>query len=345
MEGGEVRELPVIDIRLAKGSTRPALVKQLKDALTTVGFIYLAGVDGFDEVELLRLTRWFFSLPMESRMKISKKCFNSNCDFEYRGYFPVIPGAISHKEGFEIGAVQDQPQNPPNCIAAKFLNEPNQWPTDPFGDTAFNEYFKTWMETYHHNMTEASLELLRLISEGFDAPSEFFTSLFTPTHLSTLRLIRYPPRHDPPESARDGDYVIQTAEHKDSVMITLLATFKEYPGLQVRWTDDSLMDVPHRPGHLVVNIGSLLAAISGGTLKATSHRIVDVCGERFSVPYFLEPRYDANINQCLPGGTPALCDDPGHKVYYGPWVFEKITKFAEYKDLITRVGNGGVAVV
>ncbi|KAK3879969.1 hypothetical protein Pcinc_015496 [Petrolisthes cinctipes] len=91
------------------------------------------------------------------------------------------------------------------------------------------------------------------------------------------------------------------------------------------------MDVPHRPGHLVVNIGSLLAAISGGTLKATSHRIVDVCGERFSVPYFLEPRYDANINQCLPGGTPALCDDPGHKVYYGPWVFEKITKFAEYK--------------
>lgn len=54
------KELPVIDLRLAKGSTRGALVKQLREALTTVGFIYLKGVEGFDEVELLRLTKWFY---------------------------------------------------------------------------------------------------------------------------------------------------------------------------------------------------------------------------------------------------------------------------------------------
>nr|XP_027230375.1 1-aminocyclopropane-1-carboxylate oxidase-like [Penaeus vannamei] len=91
--------LPVIDLRLARGSTRPALVQQLKKALTEVGFIYLVGVEGYDEEELLRLTKWFFSLPLEMRMRISKKSFNPECEHEYRGFFPVIPGEVSHKEG------------------------------------------------------------------------------------------------------------------------------------------------------------------------------------------------------------------------------------------------------
>ncbi|KAG7166231.1 1-aminocyclopropane-1-carboxylate oxidase-like, partial [Homarus americanus] len=281
------KELPVIDLRLAKGTTRGALVKQLREALTDVGFIYLAGVDGCDEGELLRLTHWFFSLPIETRMKISKKSFNPASDYEYRGYFPVIQGEVSHKE-------------------EKIFYEDNQWPVDPSGDTTFTDYFR---------MTEASLELLRLISEGFDAPTEFFTPLFTPDHLSTLRLIHYPPRPHPPESARVGEVVIQTGEHRDSVMLTLLTTFKQYPGLQVRWKDDSILDVPHRPGLLVVNIGMVLAAISG-------------------VPFFLEPRYHGNINIVLPGGTPTLTTDPEEEVPYGPWIFNKITRFAEYKDLI-----------
>ncbi|KAK8725881.1 hypothetical protein OTU49_010535 [Cherax quadricarinatus] len=227
------KELPVIDLRLAKGSTRGSLVRQLREALTTVGFTYLTGVDGYDENELLRLTRWFFSLPLEDRMKISRKCFNPECKNEYRGYFPVIPGEVSHKEGFEIGPKMDtEPMNPeslktkmdtepmnPESLKTKdtestnlesfmiqFFYEENQWPDDPSGHTATAKYFKTWMENYHQKMTEAALELLRLIAEGFDAPSDFFTSLFVPRHLSTLRLIHYPARTDAPEWARDGEY-------------------------------------------------------------------------------------------------------------------------------------------
>ncbi|XP_042226693.1 1-aminocyclopropane-1-carboxylate oxidase-like [Homarus americanus] len=338
------KELPVIDLRLAKGTTRGALVKQLREALTDVGFIYLAGVDGCDEGELLRLTHWFFSLPIETRMKISKKSFNPASDYEYRGYFPVIQGEVSHKEGFEVGAKLETQLSSPDKLEEKIFYEDNQWPVDPSGDTTFTDYFRTWMENYHQKMTEASLELLRLISEGFDAPTEFFTPLFTPDHLSTLRLIHYPPRPHPPESARVGEVVIQTGEHRDSVMLTLLTTFKQYPGLQVRWKDDSILDVPHRPGLLVVNIGMVLAAISGGKLKATSHRVIDCCGDRFSVPFFLEPRYHGNINIVLPGGTPTLTTDPEEEVPYGPWIFNKITRFAEYKDLIKRVAKDGTSM-
>lgn len=335
--------LPVIDLRLARGSTRPALVQQLKKALTEVGFIYLVGVEGYDEEELLRLTKWFFSLPLEMRMRISKKSFNPECEHEYRGFFPVIPGEVSHKEGFEMGPKVENRPIPAKTVAARLFNEDNQWPTeDPAGDANMPKHFRTWMEEYHSNMTEASLELLRLIAEGFEAPTEFFTPMFTGNHLSTLRLIHYPPRPNPPEEARDGEYVIQTAEHRDTVMVTLLATFKDYPGLQVRWIDDTLLDVPHRPGHLVVNIGALLATISGGKLKATRHRIIDCCGDRFSVPFFLEPRYDANINVVLPGGTPELSSDEDECVEYGPWLFKLTTRFAEYRDLIERASKESI---
>lgn len=61
------------------------------------------------------------------------------------------------------------------------------------------------MENYTENMTEAALEILRLIAEGFGAPSEFYTDIFRQPHLSTLRLIQYPARPNPPDDARDGD--------------------------------------------------------------------------------------------------------------------------------------------
>lgn len=110
----------------------------------------------------------------------------------------------------------------------------------------------------------------------------------------------------------------------------------------MRWIDDTLLDVPHRPGHLVVNIGALLATISGGKLKATRHRIIDCCGDRFSVPFFLEPRYDANINVVLPGGTPELSSDEDECVEYGPWLFKLTTRFAEYRDLIERASKESI---
>ena len=62
MSEAPVRSLPVIDLGQAAcgGAARAALVTQLRRALTEVGFLYLKGVNGFDEDELLRITKWFF---------------------------------------------------------------------------------------------------------------------------------------------------------------------------------------------------------------------------------------------------------------------------------------------
>lgn len=54
---------------------------------------------------------------------------------------------------------------------------------------------------------------------------------------------------------------------------------------------------------------------------------------RLSVPFFLEPKFDANVNVVLPGCEPR---DTKAK-HYGPWLCEKISKWAEYKGLMARL--------
>lgn len=62
------------------------------------------------------------------------------------------------------------------------------------------------------------------------------------------------------------------------------------------------------------------------------------------MPFFLEPWYHSNINLTLPTGTPALTDNPKEVVEYGPWLFRKMTLFAEYRDLIERSAKEGATL-
>jgi isopenicillin N synthase-like dioxygenase len=55
--------------------------------------------------------------------------------------------------------------------------------------------------------------------------------------------------------------------------------------------------VPPMAGAFIVNIGELLEVATGGYLRATEHR-VNLTGpatERISVPFFFNPRLDAQI--------------------------------------------------
>jgi isopenicillin N synthase-like dioxygenase len=45
----------------------------------------------------------------------------------------------------------------------------------------------------------------------------------------------------------------------------------------------------------VVNLGEMLAKMTGNQLKATKHRVLDIGVERYSCPFFFEPFYLAMI--------------------------------------------------
>ena len=55
------------------------------------------------------------------------------------------------------------------------------------------------------------------------------------------------------------------------------------------------IDVDPLPGAFIVNIGEMLEIASGGYLRATEHRVGLSTRERISVPYFFNPRLDAQI--------------------------------------------------
>lgn len=46
---------------------------------------------------------------------------------------------------------------------------------------------------------------------------------------------------------------------------------------------------------LSIHCGDMLSAIGGGALAATPHRVLGGSGERFSVGYFLEPEFVAEV--------------------------------------------------
>ncbi|MCV7088674.1 isopenicillin N synthase family oxygenase [Mycobacterium interjectum] len=95
-------------------------------------------------------------------------------------------------------------------------------------------------------------------------------------------------------------------------------------GLQVRRAtggSNGWIDVPPVAGAFIVNIGELLEVATGGYLRATEHRVnLDATAtERISVPFFFNPRLDAQLPVLsLPGELAALAaarHDPADPIF------------------------------
>ena len=48
-------------------------------------------------------------------------------------------------------------------------------------------------------------------------------------------------------------------------------------------------------GGLVVNLGDTFERVTNFKLKATKHRVLDIGVERYSSPFFFDPKYSAVI--------------------------------------------------
>jgi isopenicillin N synthase-like dioxygenase len=71
-----------------------------------------------------------------------------------------------------------------------------------------------------------------------------------------------------------------------------------YPGLEVEINGEYQAMKPVENA-IVVNIGETLEAISNYKIKATKHRVMDIGKERFSSPFFFDPKYSARITNDL----------------------------------------------
>ena len=103
------------------------------------------------------------------------------------------------------------------------------------------------------------------------------------------------------------NFKLVTPEHCDSGFVTLLSTFM-YHGLQVE-IDGEYRSIEPVKNAIIVNLGETLARISDNKIKATSHRVLDIGQERYSCPFFLDPKFSARISNSVLASARTKCED------------------------------------
>ena len=337
------QQVPRVDVA-PLFATDPAAVVSVDAALAAaardVGFVCIDGMpraavlSPAERAELLAI----FALDDAQKRRLYRRKFAAEHPNVYRGWFPVQPGNLTAKEGIDLGG--DIAHGPALIVPGDPLREPT-----PLPDEAVLPGWRAAIATYYRAMERVAESLLRSLARTLGLPQHYFDAAFH-HGLSTLRLIRYPPRDaaelatvvDPGvwiESHPTRRYVVG-APHTDSGFMTLLAQ-DGVAGLQARLRDGRWVDVPPREGTLVVNFGQVLERWSAGRIRATEHRVLGAGIERSSIPFFYEARAEALIAP-LPI-DPAEAFEP---FLFGDYLWNRITSFVEFRGMqMERACAGG----
>jgi isopenicillin N synthase-like dioxygenase len=289
--------------------------------MTIVGFPALESLGQRARTSLLRL----FEIRGAEQRMLWKKNFAPENPNLYRGWFPLESGEAGSREGFDIGP--DLVRELPEDGAEDLLYEASAFPPD--------ESLPGWRADaagYYRGMESVGYALLAALSRGMGISENILRDAFQ-DGISTLRLLHYPARDlEAAHSSKlekyfttwDGKRVeIVCGGHVDSGLVTILAQC-DASGLQARSSDGQWLDVPVKTDALAVNFGGLLARWTGGRVRATQHRVLSSGGERFSIPFFFEPRPNTMI---APLPLPGI--ESFEPFQFGDHLWATTTKFPE----------------
>jgi isopenicillin N synthase-like dioxygenase len=243
-----------------------------------------------------------------------------------RSYFPPQPHLAPDnlKEGFEMG---NPVASHADSKSAKInLSESNVWP-----EKSLFESQARLEEMYKELQTFAS-QLLSLLAVSLGKDADHF-SPWLDDSLSTLRLLHYPPvpNDQMQERANQDTAKLSCTPHTDSGILTLLHQ-DTTGGLEVLNVAGEWIPAPYVPDSIVVNIGDLMASVSGGKFTATMHRVrapppkaATSQGSfgRFSVPFFFEPGERSVV---------VPVHGEGESVVYGEHVRKKMATWVEFQE-------------
>jgi isopenicillin N synthase-like dioxygenase len=266
--------LPVVDLR----GEPDALRDRLRSVAHEVGFFHLTGhgvSEGLTE-RVLASARRLFALPQADKDAIAM--VNSP---HFRGYTrlggELTGGVVDWREQIDIGPQRTPLPDPAETYLR--LQGPNQWPG------ALPELPGVIAE-WDAALAEVGRKLLQHWAASLGSPEDWFEEAFAHTPATLIKIVRYPAEADSPQGV---------GAHRDAGVLTLLLAEPGSRGLEVRGPEGEWIDVDPLPGAFIVNIGEMLEIASGGYLRATEHRVKLSAKERISVPYFFNPRLDAQI--------------------------------------------------
>lgn len=271
------------------------VAQSIRAACQQSGFLYLAnhGVPQSQMAGIFAEANRFFALPIEQRMEVLS---NGSRGYRPYGYFQKtggekVPNLMEHYI-FQ----RDLPADDPDIVAGRRIHALNKWP----------ENLPGWREallSYFAEMERLNRDLLRAFALALDLEENYFHQFFRkPT--SAIKLFHYPPQ--PPMAAETQ---IGLGSHFDDTAVTILLQ-DNVGGLQLE-TENGWVDVTPITGTFVVNIGEVMARWVNDLFVPTPHRVINTSGlERYSVPFFALPDYDAIIS-CVP-----TCRGPGNPPKY-----------------------------
>lgn len=272
---------------------KAATAAKLRETCIDVGFFYLQG-HGIDEdlqARVFEQSKKLFALSEASKRAMSDPVMSRGYTaMEEETLDPEVQKCGDTKEGFYIG--NDIPIDDPLYYPAK-LRGPNQWPSQSkTPDMEDPDAFAKVMKEYHAAMSKLALQVVRWLALALELDENYFDKDFV-NPIASLRLLHYAATESKPE---EGVYAC--GAHSDYGMITLLLT-DDNPGLQILTKDNEWIDAPPIPNTFVVNLGDMLERWSNGLFRSTRHRVLTAGDrERYSIPFFFEPTFDAVV-ECL----------------------------------------------
>ena len=308
--------VPVIDISPFRSGTlaqRAEVAARVAQACTDIGFLVISGHAVPDDLiaRMYSGTKGFFEGPLDSKLAVARPEPGhirgySGVEQEGLGLLEDEPAPPDLKESFDVGPL-DVPADPyyhSEAAGAHFA--PNVWPGEVEG-------FESVYREYYQAMEGLTLQMFEIFAAALDLPSDFFLDKVD-RHISILRTNYYPPQLTEPKPNQ-----LRGGAHSDYTAMTILWQ-EDVPGggLQVENKAGEWVDVPAVPGTFVVNLGDSIERWTNDRWVSTMHRVVNPPPEiaashsRVSVPFFVQPNYDAVI-ECIP-----TCYDAEHPAKYGP---------------------------
>lgn len=281
----ERSDVPVIDLSrlIAANEVDDALAQDILRACRDVGFMYVSGhgipIDLQDR--MFDASREFFARSMEQKLDIS-----ITRSRHFRGYLPLKSiGAssgrpVGRQEGFQIHA--ELPPDDPDVLAGKPLHAPNPWPS-------FMPELRPVTLEYYSAVQSLGMSMLRAFARALQMEEDFFGPYFQKP-LMMLRLLHYPP-----QDVVTDENDIGVLAHTDAGGFTILLQDMN-GGLEIRTKDGEWARVPPIENTFVINLGEMMQAWTNGVFMATPHRVVNWTGrDRYSIPFFMNPNFDAVI--------------------------------------------------
>ncbi|MFF4750593.1 isopenicillin N synthase family dioxygenase [Streptomyces sp. NPDC002514] len=295
-------QLPIIDLSAADRGrqARTLLHAQLHSAAHDIGFFQLVGhgVPRAERAALLTAVRTFFALPEADRLAL-----DSAGSPHFRGYSRTgdehTPGARGRRDQLDLGAERPARAPGPGEPAYRWLEGPNQWPA------ALPE-LRTAALAWLDRLSGVARRLLHELLTAVGAPADFYDPLFGDHAHPRLSLVRHTGATGSGGTGGDGTGHGGTAgASKDRGFLTLQ--------LHAHGTDGRRHAAPPPDDAFLVNLGERLEAATGGYLLAADHRAAAPPGaaERYSVPFFANPRLDARVPPLPFPYAPYAAEAPG----------------------------------